>query len=329
MTVYLGIDSGGSKTYALLTDAQGNIIGKGKGGRGNHQNGRDEAEFSIRAATAQALEQAGLTKEDVTHACFGLAGADRETDYQILRPLVASIDFPRWSIECDTLIGLRAGTTRPYGIGIICGTGTNCVGINPAGTPFQCGGFNYMYGDFGGGGALNVEAFRSVIRAWDGREQPTALTPLLLELLGYPDVEAMYNDYLDHDKAVPLDAAKLLFQAAAQNDAVAIAILNRQGVELGKSISAVVHKLGMSGDTFDVVLAGSLVTRGDTGGWIRGPIEQATLAAAPHAQVVTLATEPVVGAVWRAMETAGQPVSPDVHRKMSAYSEFNQLPEGI
>jgi len=326
MNYYLGIDSGGSKTYALLTDAQGNVLGKGKGGPGNHQNGQDEAERSIREAAEQALRQAGLRHDEIAHACFGLAGADRETDYRILRPLIASLGFPRWSIECDTLIAFRAGSTKPLGIGVIGGTGTNCVGLNADGEQFQCGGFSYMYGDFGGGGALNIEVFRSVIRAWDGRERPTALTPLLLDLLDYPNVAAMYDDFLDRDLSVPLDAARLLFLAAAQDDAVAIDTLTRQGLEFGKSVAAVVRRLGMHGAAFDVVLAGSLLTRGDTGGWIRRPIEQALQAEAPNAQVVTLATEPVVGAVWRAIEADGVTVDPAAAAAMRQFRDFAQIP---
>jgi len=223
------------------------------------------------------------------------------------------------------MIGLRAGTTRPNGVSLICGTGTNSAGRNLQGEHYQCGGFDYMYGDFGGGGSLNIEVFRSVIRAWDGREQPTLLTELLLQLLGYKDVSEMFNDYLDHWKKVPVHAARLLFEAAAEGDAVALEILHRQGVELGKSAAAVIHKLGMEQDIFDVVLAGSLLTRGDRG-WIRGPIEKAVKAAAPQATVVTLTTEPVVGALWSAMEQDGLTLSSEVYEKMREFQEYEAIP---
>lgn len=72
----------------------------------------------------------------------------------------------------------------------------------------------------------------------------------------------MFHDFLDHWKKVPVNVARLLFEAAAEGDAVALEILHRQGVELGKSAAAIIHKLGMEQETFDVVLAGSLLTRG-------------------------------------------------------------------
>lgn len=325
MAYYLGIDGGGSKTYALLSDEHGHILGKGRSGNGNHQTGAKQAAASIREAAQAALAEAGLRLDQLRHAYLGLAGADRRADYDILHPLIRGIGFTSYTISGDTMIGLRAGTSRPYGVALICGTGTNAAGRNPKGRHFQCGGFDYMYGDFGGGGALNVEVFRTVIRAWDGREQPTLLTAPLLKLLGYASVEEMYNDFLDHARPVPLDAARLLFPAAAEGDAAALDILKRQGMELGKSAAAVIHRLGMENDRFDVVLAGSLLTRGDRG-WIRGPIEQAVYEAAPDAAVVTLSAEPVVGALWSALEMDGITVTPEIHEKMRTFEEFEQIP---
>lgn len=325
MTYYLGIDGGGTKTYALLTDDCGNVLGKGVGGNGNHQIDHALASQSIREAAEGALNEAGLQIHEISHTFFGLAGADREIDYRILHPLVQGIGFTRnYSIDCDTMIGLRAGTNRPYGVALICGTGTNSAGRNPAGEHVQIGGFDYMYGDFGGGGSLNIEVFRSVIRSWDGREQKTLLTPLLLNFLGYDSVSDMFDDFQDHGKHVPVHAAKLLFDAAAENDAVALEILNRQGAELGKSATAVIHKLGMEKDTFDVVLAGSLLTRGDRG-WIRSKVEQAVANVAPNGTIVTLATEPVVGALWSAMDADGHTVSHDVYDKMRTFREFEHI----
>lgn len=84
-------------------------------------------------------------------------------------------------------------------------------------------------------------------------------------------------------------------------------------------------RLGMQNDTFDVVLAGSLLTRGDRG-WIRGKIEQAVAGTAPNATIVTLSTEPVVGAVWSAMEADGTPVSREAYEQMRTFRDFEQIP---
>lgn len=321
MKYYLGVDGGGSKTYTLIVDEQGNVVGKGHSGNGNHQIDREEARRNIGESTRMALAQAGLTQADIAFAYFGLAGADREADYRILRPMIAELGFPRHAINCDTMIALRAGTDRPYGIVLICGTGMNSAGVNPAGEFIQVGGFTYAFGDYGGGGALSTEAFRAVIRAWDGREPATALTPLVLAELGYGSVQEMYDDGLDHDKTPPIRLSKLVFQAAKEGDAVAIGILRAQGVELGKSVHAIVNRLGMAGDDFDIVLAGSIVTRGE-GDFVHAPIREAAKLAAPGARVVKLAVEPVVGAVWLAVEASGIPLPEAIYRKLQSVSEY-------
>ncbi|THF77082.1 N-acetylglucosamine kinase [Cohnella fermenti] len=324
MNYYLGVDGGGSKTYALIVDEAGKVAGKGHSGNGNHQLGLETARRSIREAVEMALDRASLTKEQITFAYFGLSGADREADYRILRPMIGELGFPRCAINCDTVTALRAGTDRPYGVVLLCGTGTNSAGVNPAGTFFQCGGFSYAYGDFGGGGELCIEAFRSVIRSWDGREQPTALTELVLNDLGYDSVEAMYNDYLDHEKVPPLRLTKLLFEAAEQGDAVAISILERQGVELGKSATAIIKRLGMEQDEFDVVLAGSVIVRGK-GEYIRSKVEQAVRAAAPKARLAKLTVEPVVGAVWLAVEATGIRLPKPIYDGLRSVSDYSLL----
>lgn len=126
MNYYLGIDAGGSKTIAVITDESGTIISSGMSGCGNHQVNVELARTSITESVDQALQGARLSRSDIAFASFGLAGADREADYVVLRPMIKALGFANYEIVCDTVIGLRAGTRQPYGVVLICGTGTNC-----------------------------------------------------------------------------------------------------------------------------------------------------------------------------------------------------------
>ncbi|MBB6733117.1 N-acetylglucosamine kinase [Cohnella zeiphila] len=324
MAYYLGVDGGGSKTYALVADERGNVVGKGASGNGNHQLGAERAKRHLFEAVEAALAEAGVTAGEIERACFGLAGADREADFRVLRPMIAELGIARSDIVCDTMIGLRAGTSRPCGVVLICGSGTNAAGRNASGETFQCGGFEYEYGDFGGGRDLAVEAYRAVIRAWEGREEPTLLTGMLLELLGYGTVNEMFHDFLDHGRTVPLDAVKLLFRASLLGDETARAILRRQGEELGKSARAVIRRLGMEEETFDVVLVGSVLTRGE-GTFVTGPIEEAVRGIAPFASIVKLGIEPVVGAVWTACEAGGESLPDELEARLRRISDFRLI----
>ncbi|RJE84373.1 ATPase [Paenibacillus sp. 1011MAR3C5] len=314
MTYYLGIDGGGSKTLAVVSDGTGRILGRGMSGCGNHQLGVELADRNMREAAETALAAAGLKRDDIAYAMFGLAGADREADFQILRPMVAAMGYAKHDIVCDTVIGLRAGTRQSDGVVLICGSGTNCYGMNAAGEELQVGGFGYEFGDFGGGVELAKEAFRAVIRAWEGREKPTALTELVLDAAGYDNVSDMFHGFLDEGKRAPHTFAKLLFQVA-DRDVMARSILERQGMELGRAASAVIHKLNMEADTFEVVLAGSILTRGD-GQYVVPFIERQVKEAAPNCRLRTLGLEPAAGALLLAMDRDGMAVETKVYENL-------------
>lgn len=307
--IFLGIDAGGSKTHALLVNEAGKVLGRGLSGNGNHQTAYAAARVNIEEACEQALREAGATKEQVDFAYFGLAGADREPDYAILRPMIASLDYPKHAIACDTMIGMRAGTKQSYGAVIISGTGFNAAARSPKGEELQYGGFGYLFGDGQGSGSdLAIHAFRSAVRAWEGREQATLLSELVPKHLGYATIQAMYDDALDNGKRPPNELAKVMFEAAALGDAVSIRILQEAGREHANAVIALLRRLGMEQERFDVVLAGSVLARGSTSHMIDA-ISEALHAAAPGATTVKLTVDPVIGAVMSAMESSGLAVS--------------------
>lgn len=315
MVYFLGMDGGGTSTYAVVTDQYGKVHGVGKAGNGNYQINRHTAEVNIYAAANEAMQQADIRAAEIEFAWFGLAGGDRTIDFERLKEMIEPLAIKDFEVSGDTVIALRAGTMQPDGIVIICGSGVNAVGKNNRGESYQCGGFGYMYGDFGGGGDLSVEVFRAVVREWDGRGEPTALTPLLMEKLQYDTVEAMYHDYLDHGGMVSRDVTRILFPAAAKGDRVAKQILTYQGDELGRATKSVINKLNMQADVFDIVLAGSIVTRSGND-IIRHIIEEYAHALAPHSRIVPLTVEPVVGAILLAMEESGRGVVNETYEKL-------------
>ena len=80
-----------------------------------------------------------------------------------------------------------------------------------------------------------VDAFRAVVRAWDGRGASTMLTTALLDLTVQPSVDQLYLALFRQQ--VPKTAfratTRLVFAAAAAGDTVAQDILQRVGDELG------------------------------------------------------------------------------------------------
>lgn len=320
MKRYLGVDAGASKTHAVVIDEHGHVLGKGMAGNGNHQLGRDAAEQNIRDACDSALAEAGLSKEDIRFAYFGLAGADLEPDYAILRPMIGSLGFPRHDIACDTMIGMRAGTNRPYGAAIICGTGFNSAARNAAGQELQYGGFGFKFGDgYAGGSGLSLLGFRTVIRAWDGRGPKTQLTPLVLEHMGYASVEAMYEDVLYGKTSIPASLVKTVLEAAVAGDAQAISILETEGEEMGNAVCTLIERLGMENETFDIVYIGSVLNKGNSL-ILSDAIERIVAKRAPHASCVRLTSDPVAGALMSALEADGQVIGAATEARLKSLS---------
>ncbi|WP_334075923.1 MULTISPECIES: N-acetylglucosamine kinase [Paenibacillus] len=320
MGYFLGVDAGGSKTYCLIVDDKGNVVGRGVAGNGNHQIHEAEAEQNIAASCFQALRESNLTPAAVDHAFFGLAGADREPDYRVLRPMIARLGFPRWTIACDTMIAMRAGTDRPFGAVVICGTGFNAAARNPAGEELQYGGFGYLFGDGQGAGRdLANFAFRSAVRAWDGRGKPTLLQPLVLQATGFPGVPEMIDAALDDGYAPPLHLAELVFQAAAQGDEVASSHLTEQGHELGNAVAALIRRLGMESEKFDVVLGGSVLAKSVTN-IMQDALAETVRLTAPRTRITRITMEPVVGAVLSAMDRTEYTAGPEMLKKLQEIS---------
>jgi N-acetylglucosamine kinase-like BadF-type ATPase len=219
-------------------------------------------------------------------------------------------------VKNDAFGGLRAGTSRPYGVVIAAGTGLNAAAIAPDGREWAFG----FYETGGGAGDLAREAFYAVLRAEDGRGRPTALTGLALDKLGFPDVEAMLRAYTARQisQAAFHSLCPLVFAAAVAGDGVATEILVHHGQILAEYAVALIRRFELHPLAFDVVLAGS-VFKGQ-GTLLVDTIREAVRAVAPRAQVVRARFEPVLGSLQLAYDQLGIPVTEELVANLSRTS---------
>ena len=69
---FLGIDAGGTKCNARLTDASGRVIGQGMSGPANANTGVSNVFDTIQAAYQQAVAQAGLGMQEIASIRAGI-----------------------------------------------------------------------------------------------------------------------------------------------------------------------------------------------------------------------------------------------------------------
>jgi N-acetylglucosamine kinase-like BadF-type ATPase len=327
MKCYLGLDVGGTKTFCLIGDDQGNIEGFGCAGTGNYEYyGIEAAAAENRKAVEGALADARLSLGDIAGIGMGVAGADLPEDYgmlerEIYTPLFGSI---RRIFRNDSMAGLRGGTREPYGIVIVCGTGSVCAGRNRAGHETRVGGMGEEFGDQCSGSGLGREGLHAVWRARDGITPPTLLTEKLVEQGRCRDVDELfyklYRGQMTYSDLEPM--AKPVFDAAFEGDATACDILERGGRYLGTMVNAVARKLDMTRDEFEIVQTGS-VFKGNSP-VLKDAMRTVIHQVCPQARSVMPAFEPVVGALLMGMELdmeISEAVYQNLSRQLAAAEE--------
>lgn len=309
--IVVGVDGGSTKTVALVADAQGTILGSARGGGSNWSGENVEVPMrvvaeTVREAVRGAQAKANFNPANVALGMFTLAGADWPEDHTNRQiALEAAGIAQKIVVKNDSFGGLRAGTSKPYGMVLAAGSGMNAAVIAPDGQEWAFG----YYETFGGARTLSQDAFYAVLRAEDGRGQPTSLTQSVTQRLGFETVEAMLRAWIAGtiDRRRFLGITPLVFEAALAGDAVASEILVQQGRGLAEYATAMARRFHMQQMEFDVVLAGS-VFKG-VGPLLVDTLTQEIHREAPFAKIIRARFEPAVGSVLLAYDALGIPVT--------------------
>jgi N-acetylglucosamine kinase-like BadF-type ATPase len=213
MSIFLCVDSGASKTAAVIADHQGNIVGRGAAGPSNLAYLSADAYISaVEAAVAQALASASLPTNlpptgptPFAAAWFGISGADSVASINsVLIPLSTLTGIPPGSklmVTNDT--HLLAAPIRLYddvskAVAIISGTGSIAVSFKDVdGQLVECGragGWGRILGDEGSGYDVGREAIRQMLSRHDQASvqkeplQPSTLQDKILSRFQITDV---------------------------------------------------------------------------------------------------------------------------------------------
>lgn len=242
-----------------------------------------------------------------------------ELDLAVL--LIAALDFPDqeeayreaadgrgWASENvvgnDTFAVLRAGSDRGFGVAVTCGAGINCVGVGPNGQTMRFASLGQISGDWGGGDDVGREALFAAARSEDGRGRKTILEQRVPEHFGVATpielARALYDGELGPDRLAEL--TPLVF-AAAEEDVVAGAILDRLADEVVAMVRATVTRLDLATEEVDVVLGGGLLQAGNER--LLARIGDGVCEVGPRLAVQVASHPPVIGAALVALDRVG------------------------
>jgi N-acetylglucosamine kinase-like BadF-type ATPase len=257
----VGVDGGGTKTEAVIMDAQQSVIGEGLAGPSNPLRvGIAGAAAAVREAIDHACAAAKLRRGDLVAAQIGLAGARRRELRERMRETLTPLGIGEIEVVTDATIALYGATDGAPGLVVIAGTGSICCGINARGKRFCAGGWGPIAGDEGGGAWLARRALRAVAFAADGRGPKTLLTELGAAYFHVTDPDdlttAIYSPTITNERLAGF--GRDVVDAAKQKDPVALQIVSEGGTELGYAAVAVIKHLQMQSERFQVAYVGGV-----------------------------------------------------------------------
>ncbi len=317
MHYFLGADLGATKTHTLISDETGRALGFGESGPANHETvGYDGMFQAMESGLEEALRAAGLKKEDITGAGFGVAGYDWPSEAEATASVIDRLGLHApYTFVNDAVPGLIAGSEEGWGVVVVSGTGSNCRGWDQEHRrEGRVTGHGVLMGEGAGGSELMFRCMQIIGYSWTRRLPPTALADAMITYIGAKDLEDLMRGYTTYEYQIEAEAARLVFRVAEEGDQIARDLICWAGTELGEMANAVIRQLEFEELAFDVVMTGSMF---EGGSMLIEPMRETIHRLAPKARLVRLSVPPVIGAVILGMEAAGNPVTPGIRKTMN------------
>lgn len=293
----VGVDGGGTRTRAIILDPEEKVMAEGQAGPSNPLRvGIATAAAAVREAVDKACSNAAIQRHEIAAVGIGLAGVRRKDIRVRMREvLIATLGIKQIELVSDGDIALAGATNGRPGIVVIAGTGSICCGINARGKRVCAGGWGPMVGDEGGGSWIARRALQAVAYQSDERGPETSLTAAACAYFHVREAEdlstAIYAPNITNERIAGF--ARQVIEVARSGDPVAREIMGEAGRELGRSSIAVIRKLDMQAERFQVAYVGGVFTAGEL---IIAPLSAEIARVAKKAFLAPPASPPTIAA---------------------------------
>ncbi len=291
MTLYLGIDAGGTASKARLIDENGTILAEARGGPANTRIGIPALHAELLRVSREAIRTAGVADDAIggIRCGMGIAGINRMG----MKGQLQALEFPFASVQLSSDAMIANLGAHMGGDGAILIIGTGSVGLVKRGEDsFSIGGYGFPISDEGSGAALGLSAIRHALRALDGRTKPSPLSQAVTRQFDHaiPRVIAWMDDAAPGDYA---QLAPLVMDYADNGDEIALSIVRDAAVHVERFIETI-----MARGAPRCVMMGGLAERMKP--WLRS-------------RIVATLDEPLGDALDGAMLLAGRPIPAASH----------------
>jgi N-acetylglucosamine kinase-like BadF-type ATPase len=218
-----------------------------------------------------------------------------------MREALSGLGIHSIEVVTDADIALFGATEGEPGLVIIAGTGSVCCGLNAQGKHICAGGWGPLAGDEGSGSWIARRALQAMARACDGRGPETTLGDAACSYFNVATTDdlliAIYAPGMTNDRIAGF--GKRVIEAAQAGDHVAREIVAEAGRELGVAANAVISKLRLVRERFQVAYVGGVFSAGEL---ILEPLREEIARTAPQAFLATPHLSPAIAAARMARE---------------------------
>lgn len=296
MTLFIGIDGGGTKTHALVLDTvtmQTTVI---EGNASRTSSVGWETSFGVvKSLIDEGLSRLKANPNDILGISACMSGIDLPDQSRRMKEELVTY-YPSASVEVvnDSLAALSAGTQRKSGIVLVGGTGSIAVGEDDQGNIVRAGGYGSLIGDEGSGYDIGRQGLMAAVQYFEERGPQTILWDKVMKEYGVNHPNQLISIVYEATYPIGVIAAFApIVIDCAETDACAKAILDDAIASYGGLIRSINRKLhGRAGD--QVVLAGGIFTNS---GFVLSCLRETC----PTMKFDILHNRPVVGALFRSI----------------------------
>ena len=260
MSFVLGIDGGGSKSTAALSDGMRVLATCTAGGCNLNSVSREDAQAALAEAIHGALSSAGVTSDAVASVCAGVAGAASPEVAATITNILAEL-LPKAAVQVvgDTVIALDADFSGGPGVVGISGTGSIAFGRNHRGELARAGGWGRFVSDEGSGHWIGQRAVTHCLRALDMGRSSSLITGIMHHWKIATREQLVQHCNRDQ---VPnfAELFPVVLAADHDGDALACEILNSAGSKLARIAQIVLRRLWIGHAPVEVSMTGGVFT---------------------------------------------------------------------
>ena len=296
MSLYVGIDGGGTKTTGVIGDAD-HVLATATAGPSNViRVGEAQARQALVSVIGDLCSSARISPVHITRTCIGLAGAAHPDVRDWAQRTVKDLTSGDFVIVGDMEIALESAFEGGPGMIVIAGTGSIAYARDGQGNTHRVGGWGYAISDEGSGHWIGREAVRAALRAEDIEPGGSQLISGLLAAWNLSD----RADLIRRGNAVPppefSSLLSVVIESADKEDAVARDVLCDAGCELARMAAIALRKLPPTVPT-RVAISGGVFRHSSV---VRDVFYNELRSICPSAEFVPGVCDPVHGALWLA-----------------------------